>query len=350
MMTRSNAMSEMSEAGRNYLPHLIRTSAIVCLAAAGLLSLDACTAIRVKLGMRVYLAKTQVASIKVTLPGGPGIAPGEKSPLVVVVTEPNGKVLQTEGQGHGKVLWTDLKVTATVATADLKGNVSLPHDPRKSEGQLPHITVTVPSHPGITADLDIPVRYNYAYVSNFSGSPGADGADGMDGSDGSSGSDGSIDPSNASPGGDGGDGGNGGNGGNGGPGGDAPNVQVQVALSAGPPPLLQVAVTAPGHRRLYLIDPQGGSITVKADGGAGGAGGRAGSGGSGGMGGSGSPPGSNGTNGQPGAAGNDGPQGKGGLITVTYDPQVQPYMGLIHLSSQNGPKPVINEAPVAPLW
>jgi hypothetical protein len=42
-----------------------------------------------------------IASIQASLPKGPGIAPGEKSPLVVVVTEPDGKVLVTEGQGQG---------------------------------------------------------------------------------------------------------------------------------------------------------------------------------------------------------------------------------------------------------
>jgi hypothetical protein len=42
--------------------------------------------------------------------------------------------------------------------------------------------------------------------------------------------------------------------------------------------------------------------------------------------------------------------GRGGLITVTYDPQVQPYLASIRLSSQNGPKAVFQQQPVAPLW
>jgi len=60
---------------------------------------------KVHLGMKVYLAKTPVASIAVNLPNGPGIAPGEKSALVVVVTETDGKTIQTEGAGKGKVMW-----------------------------------------------------------------------------------------------------------------------------------------------------------------------------------------------------------------------------------------------------
>ena len=354
MMDHSNAVSETSsaarEARRACFPLRIRTGVMVCLAAACLLSLNGCAAMKVKLGMRVYLQKTPVASIRASLPNGPGIAPGEKSPLIVVVTEPDGKVLQTEGKGGGKVLWADLQVTATVATVNQKGIVSLPHDPRKSEGQVPHVTITVPSHPGITTEIDIPVRYDYNYVSNFSGSKGSDGTSGSDGMDGAIGSSGSTDPNNPSPGGNGGNGTNGSDGQDGWPGGDAPPVQIRMTVTPGSHPLLQVSVSAAGHQRLYLVDPQGGTLTVKADGGPGGSGGKGGRGGYGGAGGMGIPPGSSGTNGFPGRDGSDGPQGKGGSITVTYDPQAQPYLNMIHVSNKNGPAPIFNEAPVAPLW
>ena len=204
-----------------HIPHSMRTSWGACLGIACLLSLSGCTPIKVRLGMKVYLDQTPVTSIAASLPNGSGIAPGEKSPLVVVVTEPDGKVLQTEGAGHGKVLWKDLTVTPSVVTANQKGIVSLPHDPRKSEGKLGHVTITVPSHPDLHAELDIPVRYNYAFTSNFSGSSGSSGMNGSDGMAGSSGSMGSIDPNSPSAGGNGTDGSNGGDGGNGG---DAPPV------------------------------------------------------------------------------------------------------------------------------
>jgi hypothetical protein len=226
--------------------------------------------------MKVYLDKTPVTSIAASLPNGSGIAPGEKSPLVVVLTEPDGKVLQTEGAGHGKVLWKDLTVTPSVVTANQKGMVSLPHDPRKSEGKLGHVTITVPSHPDLRAELDIPVRYNYAFTSNFSGSSGSSGMSGSDGMAGSSGSMGSNDPNNPSAGGNGGNGTDGSNGGDGGNGGDAPPVEVRVAFRSGSNPLLQVSVSAAGQQKLYLVDPRGGSLTVRADGGAGGSGGRGG--------------------------------------------------------------------------
>ncbi len=333
------------------IPHCIMTTSNACLSAALLLALTGCTSMKVHLGMKVYLAKIPVASIAVSLPNGPGIAPGEKAPLVVVVTGTDGKTLRTEGAGKGKVMWKDLNVTATVATVNQKGVLTLPKDPRISDGKLAHVSITVPSHPDIhSAELDVPVRYNYAFVSNYSGGPGSSGMNGSDGMNGASGSNGSTDPNNPSAGGNGGNGTDGSNGQDGGPGGNAPPVQVRIALRAGTHPLLQVGVSALGKDKLYLVDPQGGSLTVKADGGPGGSGGRGGRGGSGGSGGMGTPSGSSGSSGSDGRSGFDGSPGKGGSITVTYDPQAKPYMTAIRLSNKGGPPPVFQEEPVAPLW
>ncbi|MGA2653357.1 MAG: hypothetical protein ABSF28_22770 [Terracidiphilus sp.] len=334
-------------------PTLLRAGNAVitaCVAGALLAGLSGCASIQVHLGMKVYLAKTPVTSIEISQPKGPGIAPGQKSSLMVTVTQPNGKALLTEGAGHGKVMWRDLAVTATVVTANTKGVITLAKDPRKSDGKLPQVTITVPSHPEIHAELDIPLRYDVKFGSNFSGSSGGNGFSGTNGTDGTNGSPGSMDPNNPSPGGNGTNGSNGSDGGNGGDGGDAPPVQVLVTLRAGSHPLLQAEVSAAGHHRYYLVDPQGGSLTVVADGGEGGAGGKGGSGGRGGSGGIGSPNGSNGSDGSSGNDGRSGSQGRGGLITVTYDPQVKPYLSTIRLSSQNGPRPVYKEQAVAPLW
>lgn len=335
---------------RNQSAHFISTSLTTCLLAASLLALHGCAAVKVKLGMRVYLAKTPVASMKASLPKGPAIAPGEKLSLVVQFTQPDGKVLVTEGQGKGKVLWQDITITPTLVTADPKGHVRLAHDPRVSDGKVAHVTISVPSHPDLHSDLDIPITYDYSFVSNFSGSKGSDGMNGTDGMDGASGSMGSMDPNNPSPGGNGSNGTDGSNGQDGGSGGNAPPVDVRVTLRTGPHPLLQASVSAAGKRRLYLIDPQGGALTVNANGGAGGSGGRGGRGGRGGSGGMGTPSGSSGSNGSDGRNGFDGSPGKGGSIVVTYDPQAQPYLSAIHLSNKGGPPPVFKEEPVAPLW
>jgi hypothetical protein len=328
---------------------VVRLRAGLLLAGACVM-LTGCSAMKVKLGMKVDLPKTPVASMKASLPDGPAIAPGEKAPLVVTLTQPDGKVLQTEGKGGGGVMWKDLSVTATVATVNAKGIVTLPHDPRVSEGQTPHLVITVPSHPDLRTELDIPVRYNYKFTCNFSGTPGTSGSDGIDGTPGMSGAPGSIDPNSPSPGGNGGSGTAGTPGGDGGPGGNAPNVLVQVRLEPGNQPLLQVEVSAPGHQRFYLVDPQGGSLTIAADGGRGGSGGRGGRGGQGGSGGVGTPNGSNGNNGTDGANGFDGAPGRGGSIRVAYDPSAKPYLNLIHLSNKNGPPPTFDEQPVPELW
>jgi len=330
--------------------HGCKPAWIACLGMASLLALSGCAAMQVKLGMKVYLARTPIASIEASQPKGPGIAPGQKSSLAVAVTQPDGKVLQTEGAGHGKVMWQDLDVAVTVVTVNKKGVVTLPYDPRESDGKLPHVIITVPSHPELRAELDIPLRYDYNFSSNFSGSSGSSGLNGSDGTSGMSGSSGSMDPNNPSAGGNGTDGGNGSDGQDGGRGGAAPPVEILVTLRPGNHPLLQASVSAAGHRRLYLVDPQGGSLTVRADGGSGGTGGKGGRGGRGGSGGTGTPSGSSGRDGLDGRDGMDGSQGRGGSITVTYDPQAEPYLDVIHLSNRNGPPPVFQEEPVAPLW
>jgi len=238
-----------------------------------------------------------------------------------------------------------------VVSVNKKGVLSLPRDPRISDGKTGQVTITAPSHPDLHAELDIPLRYNYPFVSSFSGVSGSNGTNGSSGTDGTNGSPGSTDPDNPSPGGNGGDGTNGSDGSDGGPGGDGPPVQVQATLRSGPHPLLQFGVTVAGHKeRFYLVDPQGGSLTVKSDGGSGGSGGQGGRGGNGGSGGSGTPPGMGGNGGSSGRDGSNGSAGNGGSITVTYDPQVKPFLAMIHLSNPGGPAPVFQEAPVAPLW
>ena len=64
---------------------------------AAVAGLTGCTAIRVKLGMRVHLDKLSVTTIEASLPMGPAIVPGTTSPLVVTFTDASGKVWVTEG-------------------------------------------------------------------------------------------------------------------------------------------------------------------------------------------------------------------------------------------------------------
>jgi len=62
-----------------------------------------------------------------------------------------------------------------------KGVLRLANDPRKSDGKTGHVEVTVPSHPDLKATLDIPVRYDIAFLANFNGANGTSGTDGTSG-------------------------------------------------------------------------------------------------------------------------------------------------------------------------
>jgi hypothetical protein len=184
----------------------VRSATLVSLGIVMTLTQTSCASVQVKLGWKVYLEKIPISSIEASLPKGPRMAPGETSPLVVTIKQPDGKVLLTEGKGGGKAMWKDLVVTPTVVTVNQKGVVSLARDPRVSDGKIGHVTITVPSHPDLRAELDIPFRYDLKFTANLSGSSGMNGSNGLDGTDGTSGSMGSLDPNNPSPGGNGSDG------------------------------------------------------------------------------------------------------------------------------------------------
>lgn len=297
--------------------------------AAGLVAifsfwLSGCAALQVHVfKSKVYLNTVPATSMAVSLPKGPGIAPGEKLPLVVTFTTSDGKVFGTEGAGHGMILWQDLKVSATVVGVNNKGVLSLPANPRLSDGKLPHVTITAPSHPSLKAELDVPLRYDRS----FAGSAGFKGLDGSDGTDGTNGMMGSIDPDNPQAGGDGSDGTDGSDGQNGQNGSDGPPVLVRVTLRQGSQsPLLQIAVLAERKLTMFLVDPRGRIADCKVCGRRrwpAGKGGRAGRGGSGGIG---IPDGRSGRDGLDGHDGFSGSAGRDGAITVIYDPKLKPFL------------------------
>ena len=318
---------------------LIRSAAFVLkqcsggLVALAFLSLTGCTSIKVALGLRTRLQDVPVTSLSASLSPGPSLAPGETARLVIVAATNDGKQLVTVGPGHGKVLFSSFTYTSTIAQVGKRGVVSLPADPRISEGRLPHIRITAINHPEVSADLDVPVRYDVDFKADLSGKAGFDGADGTAGAAGRAGLDGSKDPNNASAGGDGGPGDDGGPGGDGGNGEPGSAVHVWLTLKAAPHPLLQARVADGSDEELFLIDPNGGSLEVDANGGIGGAGGRGGAGGAGGAGGSGTPDGKTGSAGGNGPDGQPGKNGAPGTIIVSVDPQAKPFLDRLYLSN-----------------
>jgi hypothetical protein len=321
----------------------------------GLAALAGCGSIEVALGLRTRLDKVAISALSATLSPQPGLSPGDSGQLVITTTTTDGKQLVTVGPGHGTVLFDSFSFVATVVTVSNKGIVSLPADPRISEGTVPHVRITAIAHPDVSAELDIPVRYDVAFVAHFSGQAGGNGMDGLNGFDGSDGTPGSIDLTNPSAGGNGTDGGNGGDGDNGWAGQPGDAVHLWVTLKAAKHPLLQVRAASNKREQFFLVDPNGGSLTVDANGGPGGAGGSGGRGGRGGSGGSGFPAGLAGQDGRSGFDGHAGPDGAAGTIVVSIDQRAQPYFDRLHLSNKTGsgrtgPTPEVRIESVAPIW
>lgn len=317
------------------------------------LGLSGCSILRPHPSLRVPLATLQLSNMQVTMPKGNTLAPGKKSPLVVSFTDATGKTLSTAGQGHGTIPWSALNVSATVVQINQSGVVKMPETPSQSDGNTGVVTIAVPGKPDLTAQVQVFPRYDIAYRAHYSGADGLSGNDGVNGIDGTDGMNGSMDPNNPTAGSNGTDGTDGTPGGNGSDGNDGPPVLIRVAKWPGSRPLLEVSVQpSMGLEKWFLLDPNGGSITVTSDGGSGGSagrGGRGGKGGSGGIGGFGQPNGLSGRDGLNGTDGMRGSDGAPGQITMIYDPAVAPYIHAMHLSSFFHP-PVLLEQPVKPLW
>ena len=327
-------------------------SALLGLAA---FALSGCESILVMTGARTRLDGVPLQSIAAALPGNGGLAPGAAARLSIVATTTDGRTLATAGTGDGKVLPDSYRFEASVATVDAGGVVSLPDDPRLLEGKTPHVRITAAGTTAPVAELDVPVRYDVPYAATYAGTDGFSGSDGLKGWDGPDGTGGSIDLESPSPGGDGGNGTDGGNGGDGSDGAPGPDVRIWIALEAGPSPLLRVRASEAGRDHFFLVDPQGGSLTIAVRGGAGGDGGRGGAGGRGGSGGAGTPNGFSGISGRDGSSGSPGRGGAAGTATITVDPAAAPWLDRVHVTNVDGdrragPAPTITVAPVASPW
>lgn len=317
--------------------------------------LTGCGSLGVLLGTRTRLDKLPVTAVSAQLSPQPYLTPGKSGRLILVASGSDGRKWTTVGAGRGNVLFDSYTLESTVVKTNSSGAVSLPADPRLSSGKQAHVHITVVGHPDVQTDLDVPVKYNAAFTAHFPGASGNDGMSGLDGLAGLDGTMGSLDPANPQP------GGNGSNGADGGPGSDGTDgwpgesVHLWVTLQPGSTPLIQArAIGSRNDEQFFLVDPNGGSLSIDAYGGDGGRGGRGGRGGAGGSGGVGSPNGMSGNAGRDGSDGHDGSPGAPGKIIVTIDPAADIYRDRLHLSTQRGrgadPGVVFHTEPVPPLW
>lgn len=320
----------------------VRLSSIVVLFAAFALSLGGCASIQKALGLKTDLKDKPVKKLEMDVVGAEALCPGGQAPIVVTAVLDDGKKLVSEGAGNGKVTWDNFKITAAGGAVDNRGVFAMSADPRATRKKGAKIVVQSVHHPNKQAEATVTPRYDCSYTANFSGQPGRDGADGRMGSNGTSGKSNQSSGSYAEPGGNGQDGQDGGDGADGEPGQDADDVEVRVALAQGAEgekPLLKVVAKSltSNHTEIFLIDPEGGALTVLANGGRGGSGGNGGNGGSGGSGGTGAPAGNGGNGGDGGDGGNGASGGNGGHITLIVDPAAKTYLTAINLENHAGP-------------
>ena len=252
----------------------------VFLALAPAVALAGCTEMKIKMGMTMSVATLPVNQMEVHLAKPQGVGPGQNASLVVTFTGPNGQTWRTEGAGGGVIMWEDLTIASTIATYNNDGTVSLPVDPRLSDGKTGHVVVTLAFNPNLRAEADVPTRYDLKYFADFNGSSRLTG--------------------------------------------NAPNVMLRLVMHPGDRRMIEAAVqSSEGKETFYLIDPNGGSLSVSADGSC---------------------------TVRDCSDRSERLFGRGGAITVIYDPAVAPYLGVLQLSSLGGPEPVFISQRLDPLW
>jgi|GEM_PF-6850396 len=273
-------------------------------------------------------------------------APGSSFKIGITAVLEDGKEMKTRGLADGKVKWGNYDVQVAGGTFD-DGEVRINADPRKIKDHKIIVKASPVGDSAQSKTIEVPLSFKAKYSVSFDGK---DGDMGRNGDKGENGRTGSSDSKGA--GGRGSDGRDGQKGGNGAKGGDAEAVDVYVSAfkDAAGITLLKVYARGKnsGKERFYIINPEGGSITISARGGRGGQGGRGGDGGTGGGGGNGHQygggqddsrygVGGDGGNGGYGADGGDGGDGgNGGTIMIYLDPSASGYASAINYANNGG--------------
>ncbi len=277
------------------------------------------------------------------------VAPGGSFRVGATVILDDGKEMKTKGLNDGKVRWGNFIVKVTGGSFN-DGDVNIYSDPRKVPGYKITVVIKPVTDSSIIKTIELPLTFKANYNASFNGRDGDMGKNGDKGEQGRTGSNDSK--GSGGRGTDGRDGQTGGNGGRGEPG-QAVDVYLTAFKDATGKTMLKVYAKSRStdKERFFIVDPEGGSVTINARGGKGGNGGRGGDGGAGGGGGTGHQyggsagtdsrygSGGDGGNGGYGADGGDGGEGgSGGTITIFVDPSAASYVGTIKYDVSGGEK------------
>ncbi|HET6991804.1 MAG TPA: collagen-like protein, partial [Bacteroidia bacterium] len=266
----------------------------------------------------------------------------------------DGSEMLTKGLSQGKVKWGNYIVNVVGGTFN-DGDVTINDDPRKIKDYKIIVTAKLLFDSSKTQTMEFVLDFKANYTADFSGRQGDDAAwasKGQSGATGSNNSKGDGGPGQKGQRGE--DGRKGGNGQNG----DAVDVYVSAFPDASGKTMLRVYVKSRSSSRegFYIVNPDGGSITILARGGRGGQGGHGGDGGGGGYGGNGhsrggdsgdtfyGTGGTGGDGGDGGNGGDGGDGGNGGSITIFVDPSASAYVSVIKFDTSGGERGIAGSA------
>ncbi len=325
--------------GAFFLPRALRATLPLALL---LLLAPGCETFQSAFGGKLDLKGKPVQRLEAEVRGGSTLCPGAATPLVVTAILDDGTRLVSKGAGGGKLAWDSFQFQTTGAvTVSREGQLTLDPDPQRLTAEPLGVRIAALAPSGAAVEVPLSARYDCAFTADFSGRPGRDGDDGGSGVSGAHGEDARAREQALVPrrNGQGGAGVPGSNGGTGEPGQSADNVEVEVSLAGSAErPLLQVLARGESGGRLhrFLVDPQGGTLTIRANGGKGGNGGRGGRGGDGGRGGNNIYTSTGGDGGNGGFGGDGGNGGNGGRIRVHLTPEASRYQHLLRFENRGG--------------
>jgi hypothetical protein len=297
-------------------------------------------------GKESSLQDKKVSSIKMVAEDNPTLAPGASFKIGITATLDDGSTMMTQGLSEGKVKWGNYIVNITGGTF-YDGSVRIGDDPRKIKDYKVIVTAKLFSDSSKIETLEFILNFKANYTADFSGQSGQDAPWGSKGQTGATGS--SDSKGNGGNGQKGQTGENGRKGGNG-MNGEAVDVYVSAFTDANGKIMLKVYAKSRNSSKegFYIVNPDGGSITIYARGGRGGQGGHGGDGGGGGYGGNGhsrngdsgdtfyGTGGTGGDGGDGGNGGDGGDGGNGGSITIFVDPSANAYVSVIKFDTSGG--------------